>query len=157
MPKTDIKLYSTDAGTGAKITTSVSYVNPNASNAVLKSFAQQLNALTTNGYVSTDRVETINVDTDDSRKMSRDITISGAVQGATATITMNINEGETSTPAAFFWTSSSMTSLTVTTVQSDISTVGKFTVQIPNTPGGALYVGQTAKNNFYADFVVVSL
>lgn len=156
MPKTDIKLYSTDAGTGSKITTSVSYVNPNASNAVLKSFGQQLNALTTNGYVQTDRIETINVDTDESRKMFRDITVTGAVQGATATVTMNINEGETSKPAAFFWTESGTTLLTVTTVQSDISTVGKFTVSIPNS-SGSLYLGQIAKNNFYADFVAVNL
>lgn len=64
MAKTDLKLYSTEAGTGKKITTSINYVNPEANSNALKTFAQKLNAFTTNTYGEADRVQTINVDTE---------------------------------------------------------------------------------------------
>lgn len=38
------------------VKTTVTYVNGGASNALLKSFAQQLNALTTNIYVGTQKI-----------------------------------------------------------------------------------------------------
>ena len=41
--------------TGKKITTNVSDINPEATNQNIKSFAQQLNALTTNTYVQTSK------------------------------------------------------------------------------------------------------
>lgn len=155
MPKTDIKVYSTDAATGAKITTSVGYVNPNATNDVLKSFAQQLNGLTTNTYTSSDRIETVNLDTEGSRKSFRNITISGAVQGGTAQITHNTTQTVKGTPAVFFVTGSSpnynATYLVPTEASSTDSTV-THTVTVPN-QSGWLYAGLRANDTFYADFV----
>lgn len=65
MAKTELKLKSKNAATGQNITTTLTYVNPNADSATLKTFGQKLNAFTTNNYVETDRVQTINVDTEE--------------------------------------------------------------------------------------------
>lgn len=156
MPKVDLKLYSTDAAEGKKITSTVTYINPNASNSVLKSFAQQLNAFTTNAYESTDRVETVNVDTDGSRKSFRNIQITGAAQGATATITVNIGDNESVNPAVFFYTDGTVSILSATKGTSTDPTVAKYTVQIPSN-NGYLYVGLNATSNFYADFANASV
>lgn len=156
MPKTDIKLYSTDSETGAKITTSVAYVNPNASNNALKEFAQKLNALTDNVYSSTDRVETVNVDTEGSRKQFRDITITGAIKGATAIISANIQIDGSINPAVFFFSNNTVTILTTAAVSSDDPTIAKRSVTIPNSTG-ELYIGLIANNDFYADFIFVSI
>lgn len=152
MPKVDLKLYSTDAAEGKKITTSVTYVNPAASNAVLKSFAQQLNAFTTNAYLETDRVETVNVDTDTSRKQYRDILITGAAQGATATISANVVEGVTVNPAVFYYSNGAAQVLTTTSIPSADPTVARFTVSIPNS-SGQIFAGIATNDYFYADFV----
>lgn len=68
MAKTDIKIYATEAASGKKTTTSITYVNPDADSQTLKTFAQKLNAFTTNNYVETDRIHTINVDTEQTPK-----------------------------------------------------------------------------------------
>lgn len=47
--KVSIQIASTDTA-DKKITTNITDVNPEATNATLKQFAQQLNALTTNSY-----------------------------------------------------------------------------------------------------------
>lgn len=156
MPKTDIKLYSTDAATGSKITTSVPYVNPNASNDALKEFALKLNAFTTNTYASTDRVETVNVDTESGRKQFRNITVTGAIQGATATISANIQIGGSINPAVFFFTNNTVTILTTAAVPSDDPTIAKRSVTIPNS-SGEMYIGLIANDDFYADFTFVSI
>lgn len=155
MPKTDIKIYSTDAATGSKITTSVGYVNPNATNNVLKTFAQQLNDLTTNEYSSSDRIETVNLDTEGSRKSFRDITVSGAVQGGTAQITHNITQTFKGTPAVFF-TYGTAPNLTVTYLPpTELSSTGStvtHTVTVPN-HSGWLYVGLNENAAFYSAFL----
>lgn len=156
MPKTDLKLYSTDATTGAKQTTSISYVNPNASNSVLKTFAQQLNALTTNTYSAADRIETVNVDTEGSRKQFRNLTVTGAIQGATAIISANIQVDGSVNPAVFFFANNAVQLLTTTTVPSDDPTIAKRSVTIPNS-SGELYVGTLTNDDFYADFIFVSI
>lgn len=61
MAKTDLKLTSTN-GYGDDITTTISYVNPDAGKNDILNFTQALNALTTNTYKETERVQTINVD-----------------------------------------------------------------------------------------------
>lgn len=155
MPKTDVKIYSTDAATGSKITTSVAYVNPNATNDVLKSFAQQLNALTTNNYSNSDRIETVNLDTEGSRKSFRNLTISGAVANSTATITFNKTSDESVTPIAFYYTASETTKLTLTE-GTGTATEAVFTVQIPNS-SGTLYVGISEKDDFYPAFSRVQI
>lgn len=52
--KVTMTITATDT-TGKKITTNVSDINPEATNQNIKSFAQQLNALTTNTYVQTSK------------------------------------------------------------------------------------------------------
>lgn len=156
MPKVDLKLYSTDAAEGKKITTSVTYVNPAASNSVLKSFAQQLNAFTTNAYLETDRVETVNVDTDDSRKQFRDVIITGATRNSTATISLNILSGGSANPAVFFYSNGSAQVLATTSAPSIDPTVARFTVTIPDS-SGQIFVGLGATSNFHADFVITTV
>ena len=65
MPKTDLKLKTINANSGAKINTTISYVNGSASSGTLKQYAQLLNGLTNNIYSETDRIQTINVDTEE--------------------------------------------------------------------------------------------
>lgn len=62
MPRVDLKIYSIPEGDTKKTTTTVSYVNASASSSALLSFAHQLNNLTTNNYVETDKVTTENLD-----------------------------------------------------------------------------------------------
>ena len=156
MPKVDLKIYSTDATEGKKITTSVSYVNPDATNSVLKEFAQQLNSFTTNTYAEADRVETANVDTDTSRKQFRDLTITGASRGATATITATIIANTPINPAVFFYSNGSASVLDATSTSSTDPTVAKFTVQIPNS-SGTIFIGLAANEYFYAEFVIATV
>lgn len=61
--KEDIKISST--GGGKSLSTTISYVNPAVNNADLATFGQMLTALTTNIYESTDRVTTVNCDTEE--------------------------------------------------------------------------------------------
>lgn len=61
MAKTDLKLYAND-GYGEKTTTSISYINPDAGKNDILDFTYALNSLTTNTYVETDKITTVNVD-----------------------------------------------------------------------------------------------
>lgn len=154
MPKTDVKLYSTDAETGAKQTTTVSYVNPNANYTALKNFAQQLNSLTTNTYTSSDRIETRNLDTEEAGDQSREISVTNAGKNQTATITVNTVSGETGiNPQAFYYIPENSTTekLTVSSVGSQDPTKATYHVTIPNY-NGTLYIGTLATANFNADF-----
>lgn len=63
MAKTSLILTTTDI-LGRKQQKSITDVNPNADTAALKTFAQMCNNLTTNTYVSTDRIDKINCDTE---------------------------------------------------------------------------------------------
>jgi len=63
MAKTSLILTTTDI-LGRKQQKSFTDVNPNADTAALKTFAQMCNNLTTNTYVSTDRIDKINCDTE---------------------------------------------------------------------------------------------
>lgn len=49
---------------GDSITTTISDVNPSATNAQLATLGTMLNALTTNTYEKTDRITTVNCDTE---------------------------------------------------------------------------------------------
>ena len=64
MPKTDIKLYSTEPS-GKATTATISDVNPEATNAQLKTLGQMLNAFTRNRYDKTNRINTIQCDTEE--------------------------------------------------------------------------------------------
>lgn len=65
MSSKQIKLYSTTtAGGGKEVTTTIGYINPEATGATMKEFAQRLNAFTTNVYEKTELVETTNLETE---------------------------------------------------------------------------------------------
>ncbi len=64
MAQTSIIITSTDTN-NKKLQKTLTYANANASSSVLKSVAQQLNALTTNTYEKTDRIDRINCDTEE--------------------------------------------------------------------------------------------
>lgn len=68
MPKTDLKISSTSATSGQKITTSISYVNPEATSAVMLELSQRLNSFTTNVYDETNLVKTYNIDSETIKK-----------------------------------------------------------------------------------------
>lgn len=64
MSTRQIKLYAKEASTGKTTTTTINYVNPAATGANMKAFAQKLNAFTTNTYEKSDLIETTNLDTE---------------------------------------------------------------------------------------------
>lgn len=64
MARTDLKIYSKIAATGKNTTTNITHVNTEATSDQLKGLATRLNAFTTNEYQQADRVNTINVDTE---------------------------------------------------------------------------------------------
>lgn len=154
MPKVDIKLYSTDSGTGAKQTTTVSYVNPDVSNSVLQNFGQMLNGLTDNNYGSTDRVETTNTDTEGSRKISRNLTISNVISNQTATITFNIEPNEETRPSVFYYADGTTQGLSVT-AGTGSTTQAVYTTTIPTVPqgGAVVYVGLAETTEFNSAFL----
>ena len=62
MAREDLKISSENGGT--KQTTTIGYVNPEATNAQLASLASALNAFTDNVYIEANRITTVNVDTE---------------------------------------------------------------------------------------------
>ena len=69
MAKTSLILTSTEQTTGKTLQKTITDVNPDASSEALLGFAQRLNALTTNVYGKTDRVDKLNVDTETSANL----------------------------------------------------------------------------------------
>lgn len=63
MAKTDIKLYAIDQQ-GENVTTTISYVNPDVDDELKKQLVLLLNQTTTNVYKSSDKITTINLDTE---------------------------------------------------------------------------------------------
>ena len=59
--RVDVKLKAKDPN-NETTTTTISYINPEASNSAMKQFAQKLNALTRNTYSESDKIETTNLD-----------------------------------------------------------------------------------------------
>lgn len=79
MAKVNLQIKTTDANDKNQ-TTTISYANPNASDQVLKTFAQKIVALSTDMYRGTDKVETTNLDTESSKTTA---TIGLAISSAT--------------------------------------------------------------------------
>lgn len=102
MAKTDLQLKTLAQATGAKMTTSITYVNPNANSATLKEFGQKLNALTTNTYVETNRVQTINVDTEDTPKTIPNFTLKGTTYNRDTHITLPSADFDTPSTGTIF-------------------------------------------------------
>lgn len=78
MAKTSLQVKAKNAATERATNVTITYVNPDADSATLKQFGQMLNGFTNNVYEETNRIQTINVDTEDTPKkagsISTDIT-----------------------------------------------------------------------------------
>ncbi|MBR6888763.1 MAG: hypothetical protein IKN16_10005, partial [Selenomonadaceae bacterium] len=75
MAKTSAIVTYTD-NDGKTCQKALSDINPDASNAEIKTFAQKLLGLTDNTYVSTDRVDKVNCDTEADTRLTPTLTIS---------------------------------------------------------------------------------
>lgn len=164
MAKTSLIINSTDSTTGKKLQKTLTDINPEATNEQLKNLAQAFNAATTNTYVESSRVDKTNVDTESGSgtvltKAFRELAITGATRGATATATFNATTSITSNPVVFFITPSG-SSYTATyldvTAGATTGTQRTATFTVP-TSGGYLYAGFRENNAFYADFVMVEV
>ena len=63
MAKVDLKIKATDTS-GNALTNTISYVNPDLTNAQLSTLAHNLNGLTTNRYEEGQKVTTVNIDSE---------------------------------------------------------------------------------------------
>jgi len=61
MATTALKITATS--NGSKVTTTINDVNPNATNAQLAQLGNKFNAFTTNFYAYSEKITTVNVDT----------------------------------------------------------------------------------------------
>lgn len=61
MAKTDLKIKATDSQ-ARSLTSTISYVNPSASNSQLATLGTMINAFTTNVYDHSEKITTVNVD-----------------------------------------------------------------------------------------------
>lgn len=162
MSTTALNIEWTAAATGKKASTKINYVNPDANSDSLQTLAQSLNNLTTNTYSEATRIDTTNVDSESPTPLAknlREITITGAARGATATITFNATSSITNNPVVFFITPSG-TSYTATyldvTSGTTTQTQRTATVTVPSS-GGYLYAGLRENAVFYADFVMAEV
>lgn len=142
MAKTNLQLKTLAQATGKSITTTLTYVNPNANSATLKTFGQKLNALTTNSYVETDRVQTINVDTEDTPKIPTTLqltTNTATIEDGKVYIPITIEPAEALSRKKFFGTVISSTGGTYTyiPIKNDLNrpyfetaTTGTYTIEI---------------------------
>lgn len=64
MAKIAINMITTEQGTGRKLQKTLTDINAEATSAQIKTFATALNGLTTNVYGETNRIEKLNVDTE---------------------------------------------------------------------------------------------
>ena len=76
MPRTNLKLYATDA-LGTATTTTINYANPDAKNADYLEFARMLNQFTINTYDKTEKIVTTELDTE-TEKQTPTFTVSKA-------------------------------------------------------------------------------
>ena len=82
MAKTSLIWTSTEQTTGKTLQKTITDVNPDASSEAMLGFVQRLNALTTNVYGKTDRVDKVNVDTESAATLiTPTLTINGLTDG----------------------------------------------------------------------------
>lgn len=155
MPKVEVKLSYTTA-TDKKGTTTISNVNPSAGSAALLQMSQAFNALTTNTYVETNRVETVNLDTEEptpAGKNVRSVTLDNTIKGQSTDITISHNDTETLNPTFLYSTGgSSVSAWSVTAV---IDEKGLYRGNIPST-ATTLYVGLAETDDYYPVFKITA-
>lgn len=98
MAKVNLQIKTTDVNDKNQ-TTTISYANPNASDQVLKTFAQKIVALSTDMYRGTDKVETTNLDTESSKSVAT-ITLS-STSITTAALKTTLSSGAFAHSVAF--------------------------------------------------------
>lgn len=130
MPKTDIKLYSTEPS-GKATTSTISDVNPDATNDELKVLGQMLNSFTRNRYDKTNRINTIQCDTEPG----------GGSQ--TATITLSSTSVDLTTLKNTLKTSADRLFAFTATYDGD----GQLYAFVLPTTGDTNYLGVTAPTN----------
>lgn len=64
MAKSDLKIKANDSRTGTSVTSTISYINPAATNEQLATLGAMINSFTTNVYDHSERVTTANVNTE---------------------------------------------------------------------------------------------
>lgn len=85
MAKIAVAINSTEAATGKKNQKTLTDIKPTATSEQITNFAKGLNNLTTNNYVETNRIEKLNVDTEEVTGTASLLTIgttSSTVNGA---------------------------------------------------------------------------
>ncbi len=164
MAKTSLIISNTDSTTGKKLQKTLTDINSAATNDELKTFAQAVNAVTTNTYGESNRVDRINVDTEESAtvsKLFREITVTDAAKNATAKISFKRTEDEASyggvSLTVFYYNTQESTAekLTTSSVSSEAPTA-LYHVTIPNY-NGRLYVEIEATEDFYSEFVKLTI
>lgn len=165
MAKTSLIITSTAAADGKKLQKTLTDINSAATNEQLKSFAQILNGLTTNNYAETNRVDRVNCDTESGTAAGdgnqlRNLTITGAERGATATLTATIVEDETINPLVIFMSGNTAQYIEPEDVGGEDPEQAVFEITVPD-QSGTLFAGIVEKNTewekFYADFIRVTV
>lgn len=85
MAKTSLQVKAKNAATERATNVTITYVNPEADSATLKQFGQMLNGFTNNVYEETNRIQTINVDTEEVPSPLENIGTLSLVQNPTIT------------------------------------------------------------------------
>jgi len=154
MLKVEVKLSYTTAA-DKKGTTTISNVNPSAGRAPLLQMSQALNALTTNIYGETNRVETVNLDTEEptpAGKNVRTVTLDNTIKGQSTDITIENDGVETLNPTFLYSDGSTTSAWSVTKI---IDETGRYRGNIPST-ATTLYIGLAETNDYYPVFKITA-
>ena len=163
MAKTSLIISSTAVSDGKKLQKTLTDINSAATNDQLKSFAQVLNNLTTNTYIETNRVDRTNCDSESGAgglgKAFRNMAITGAGRGSTATVTFDTDGAETVPKPAVFFVYQNGGELAAqfvspTAATSDDPGVAKYTFTCLN-QATDIFAGIGEKDSYYAEFVKV--
>ena len=164
MANTSFTIVSTAQGSDEKIQNTLTDINPAATNSQITAFAQSLNALSSNTYVGTTRVDKTDCDTEDSGggagglgKAFRNMAITGAGRGSTATVTFDTDGAETVPKPAVFFVYQNGGELAAqfvspTAATSDDPGVAKYTFTCLN-QATDIFAGIGEKDSYYAEFV----
>lgn len=88
--ETSVSMKTIDTS-GKKNSTTLSYVNPNASNADLKEYAERLASLTADTYEGATKITKTNLDEEEPTKVARTGYILDSANGTTLTTAVNVN------------------------------------------------------------------
>lgn len=141
MAKTNLQIKAKNAATERATNTTITFVNPDADSATLKQFGQMLNGFTNNVYEETNRIQTINVDTEDTPKKEGSIsTTITSEMGSDTYISLNRTKFQTKPENAQIFGVMNVNSLGTTTffpvMQEGSSVIARY-------PSGTTHTGTT--------------